>query len=184
MARIGKVVFTIGVCFGTALLAGCGGGGSSEQKGAEASNTASTAPAAGAGGNTATPAATPAAAAPPPESTDTLTGATLAQFTGDATSGEQVFIQCKTCHVTEPGVNRIGPSLHAIVGRPAGQVAGYNYSPANKNSGITWSEEKLFQYLEKPQRVIPGTKMAFAGITDPQKRADVIAYLKTQSAAQ
>jgi cytochrome c len=65
-----------------------------------------------------------------------------------------------------------------VVGRAAGTVAGYTYSAANKNSGITWTPEKLFQYLEKPQRVVPGTKMAFPGIPDPQKRADVIAYLQ------
>ena len=76
-------------------------------------------------------------------------------------------------------MNKIGPSLHKIVGRKAGEIAGDTYSAANKNSGITWTEEKLFQYLENPQRVVPGTKMSFAGWpTDPQKRADVIAYLK------
>ncbi len=57
-------------------------------------------------------------------------------------------------------------------------IAGFNYTAANKNSGITWTPEKLFQYLEAPQRVVPGTKMTFAGFADPQKRADVIAYLK------
>ncbi len=73
----------------------------------------------------------------------------------------------------------IGPMLKGIVGRSAGTVAGYTYSAANKNSGITWSPEKLFQYLEKPQRVVPGTKMTYPGMTDPQQRADTIAYLST-----
>jgi cytochrome c len=100
-------------------------------------------------------------------------------FTGDAAKGKTAFITCQTCHAVEAGVNKIGPSLHGIVGRTAGSIAGYTYSAANKNSGITWTPEKLFQYLEKPQRVVPGTKMAFPGIPDPQKRADVIAYLQT-----
>jgi cytochrome c len=78
-------------------------------------------------------------------------------------------------------VNRVGPSLHGIVGRTAGTIEGFRYSPANKNSGITWTEEQLFTYLEDPRKTIPGTFMAFAGIKDPQQRADLIAYLKTQA---
>ncbi len=119
--------------------------------------------------------------APPPESTDTVDGTVLADFTGDPAAGEQVFAQCRTCHVTDPGVNRTGPSLHNIVGREAGSVEGFNYTDANANSGITWTPEKMFQYLEDPQRVIPGTRMAFAGLPEAQDRADVIAYLETQS---
>ena len=70
-------------------------------------------------------------------------------------------------------------SLHAIIGRHSGEIPGFAYSTANKNSGIVWSEEELFKYLEAPQKVIPGTKMAFAGLKKPQDRADVIAYLKS-----
>ncbi len=165
----------------SALLVGlsvtaCGGGGG-DKGGGETANTAAT-PAAT---NTATaPAAPAAAAAPAADNVDTVSGAKFADFTGDATKGEAVFIQCKTCHVTDAGVNRIGPSLHGVVGRKASTIAGYQYSEANHNSGITWTAEKLFQYLENPQRVVPGTKMAFAGIQDPQKRADLIAWLATQ----
>ncbi len=136
--------------------------------------TTTAAPAAPAG---AAPAAT---AAPAAASTDTVSGAKFADFKGDAASGATVFLQCKTCHELTDGVNKIGPSLHKVVGRAAGANATFQYTPANKNSGITWSQEKLFQYLENPQRVVPGTKMAFAGIPDPQKRADVIAYLAAQ----
>ena len=99
---------------------------------------------------------------------------------GNAVAGAKVFTQCKTCHASVKGVNRIGPSLHDIVGRKAGAVAGYNYSVANKNSGILWTDAQLFQYLEAPRKVMPGTKMAFAGLKKPQDRADIIAYLKTQ----
>ena len=129
----------------------------------------------------AAPAAPAAAAAPAADNTDTLTGVKYAAYTGDAAAGKTAFITCQTCHSIDVGVNKIGPSLHGVVGRKAGTVAGFTYSAANKNSGITWSPEKLFQYLESPQRFVPGTKMTFAGLTDPQKRADVIAYLKTNS---
>jgi cytochrome c len=127
---------------------------------------------------TAVPAATASTTAPAPDNVDTLSGVKFAGYTGDAAKGKTAFITCQTCHAVETGVNKIGPSLHEVVGRAAGTVAGYTYSAANKNSGITWTPEKLFQYLEKPQRVVPGTKMAFPGIPDPQKRADVIAYLQ------
>ncbi|GAC1413158.1 MAG: hypothetical protein NVSMB69_15520 [Novosphingobium sp.] len=129
----------------------------------------------------AAPAAAPAAAAVAADNTDTVSGVKLASYTGDAAAGKTDFAICMTCHAIEAGVNKIGPSLHGVVGRKAGSIAGFAYSAANKNSGITWSPEKLFQYLEGPQRVVPGTKMSYAGLTDPQKRADVIAYLKTQS---
>ncbi len=100
---------------------------------------------------------------------------------GDAAAGEKTFAQCKTCHVAEKGQNRVGPSLWGVVGRKSGSVPGYTYSAANKNSGITWTEDKLFAYLEAPQKVVPGTKMAFAGLKNPQDRANVIAYLKTRA---
>lgn len=141
-----------------------------------ATTTAAEAPAAGNG--TATATATPAAAAKPAaDNTDTLDGKKFADFKGDAAAGEKVFVACKTCHAAEAGKNMVGPSLWNVHGRPAGQVAGFNYSAANKNSGIVWSNEKLFQYLEAPQRVVPGTKMSYTGVKDPQKRADLIAYL-------
>lgn len=117
---------------------------------------------------------TPAAAA-----VDTLSGAKLADFKGDAGVGSAAFAQCKACHVVDPGVNRMGPSLHAVVGRHAGSVADFRYSQAMKTSGIVWSDAKLFEYLESPRRVVPGTSMGFAGISNPQMRADIIAYLKT-----
>ncbi len=100
---------------------------------------------------------------------------------GDAVKGEKVFAQCKTCHVAEKGVNRIGPSLWGVVGRHSATVAGYSYSAANKNSGLTWDAATLFKYLEAPQKLVPGTKMTFAGLKNPQDRADVIAYLKTKA---
>ena len=108
----------------------------------------------------------------------TLDGVAYASLTGDAASGKSSFNQCRTCHVIDPGMNRLGPSLANIVGRKAGSIAGFNYSDANANSDIIWTEEKLFQFLEKPARVIPKTKMFYAGMPDAQARANLIAYLK------
>ncbi len=111
----------------------------------------------------------------------TLDGTAIASFTGNAVNGKAVFAQCRACHVTDAGVNMSGPSLHGVIGRVAGIAPGYNYSAANAGAKFVWTKEKLFQHLEKPQRVIPGTKMMFSGIQDAQKRADVIAYLETPS---
>jgi cytochrome c len=153
----------------SAALAACGG--KKEEAAAPAEAPAAAAPAADA----AAPAAAPAKIAA--DDVATLDGTKFADMKGDAAAGEKVFTQCKTCHVIDPGVNRIGPSLHGIIGRKAGEIAGFSYSSANKESGITWTPEKLYQYLEKPARVVPGTKMAFAGLAKGQDRADVIAYL-------
>ena len=99
---------------------------------------------------------------------------------GDAVQGKADFVVCKACHSPDKGVNRIGPSLWGVVGRKASTVPGYTYSAANKKSGLTWDAPTLFKYLEAPQKTVPGTKMAFGGIKDPQKRADVIAFLSTK----
>lgn len=104
-------------------------------------------------------------------------------YTGNATGGENTFKQCALCHSAKAGENKIGPTLFGIVGRKAGTSAGYNFSPANKASGITWSEQALFDYLENPRAKMPGTKMGYAGLKKPQDRANLIAYLKTLKAA-
>lgn len=161
----------------TLLLASCGGGSSDKAANQQAPAASETTPAAPAAGMTPA-AATSTAAAPTADSTDTLDGTTLASLTADPVHGKAIFAQCQACHSAEPGKNMIGPSLAGLVGRKAGTIAGYAYSNANKNSGITWTAEKLFQYLEKPQRVVPGTKMTYPGLPKAQDRADVIAYLK------
>jgi len=107
--------------------------------------------------------------------------AAYAALEGDAAKGKRVFVKCMACHAVQEGQNKVGPSLHGIVGREAGTVEGFNYSDANKNSGIVWNEPVLFEYLENPQEYIPGTKMIFPGLPSEQDRADVIAYLKEQS---
>ncbi|MBC7770012.1 MAG: cytochrome c family protein [Phycisphaerales bacterium] len=130
-----------------------------------------------------TPAPTPPPAAPVGEVMQlAITDASGAQLSGDTERGRRIFAQCATCHSPDQGVNRVGPSLHAIVGRRAGSIPGFRYSDANRNSGITWTEQEMFTYLENPRARIPGTIMAFVGLRNPQQRADVIAYLKHNAA--
>lgn len=106
-------------------------------------------------------------------------GEDYAAFTGNADAGKKVFVKCMACHSVTQGQNKVGPSLYGIVGRPAGSIAGFAYSAANKNSGITWTEQVMFEYLKNPQQYIKGTKMVFPGLPSGQDRADVIAYLKS-----
>lgn len=104
---------------------------------------------------------------------------TVAGLTGDPGAGRRIFVRCQTCHALEEGVHKNGPSLYGIFGREAGSVEGYGrYSDANANSGITWSHETMFEYLENPRQYIPGTHMAFPGLPREQDRADVIAYIE------
>lgn len=100
---------------------------------------------------------------------------------GDADHGAIVFHKCAVCHSIQAGVNHIGPSLHGVVGRHSGSVANFHYSAANKNSGIVWTAQKIFVYLQAPQKMVPGTKMSFPGLPAAQDRADVIAYLEANS---
>ncbi|MBN8873720.1 MAG: cytochrome c family protein [Rhodospirillales bacterium] len=109
-----------------------------------------------------------------------LTTAPLAARAQDAAAGEAVFKkQCAICHSPVQGKNMIGPSLFGIVGRTAGTVPNFRYSPANKNSGIVWDAAKLDPYLTNPKAVVPGTIMTYAGLKDATQRADLIAYLET-----
>lgn len=104
-------------------------------------------------------------------------GAARAQ---DANAGAAVFkTQCGVCHSPLPKKNMVGPSLFGIVGRVAGQEPGFHYSPANKESGLTWDQPTLDRYLTNPQAVVPKTIMPYAGLKDDTKRADLIAYLST-----
>lgn len=98
---------------------------------------------------------------------------------GDAVNGEKLFkARCTQCHtINKGGGNKQGPNLYGLIGRKTGSVPDYTYSAANKNAGITWSEDTLFNYLENPKKYIPKTKMAFAGFKKDQERADVVAYI-------
>jgi len=103
-----------------------------------------------------------------------------AALAADAEAGARVFrIQCGACHVTEAGKNRVGPSLHAIVGRKSGTVEGFRYSAANQNADIVWTPEVLDKYLVNPREMIPGTTMVYVGLRNATQRADLVAYLET-----
>jgi cytochrome c len=99
----------------------------------------------------------------------------------DAKRGEHVFRKCLLCHVVEPGsTSSIAPPLNDVVGRRAGSIKGFQYSEIMqlaRDKGLTWGEEALYQFLDKPEDFMPGTYMAFAGLEE-QERRDVIAYLK------
>ena len=155
-----------------ATLSACGGQQAAEAPAAEATEAAPAAEETPAAAET--PAATDAAAAP------AAGGVEYASFTTDVAKGEKVFALCRSCHVLEEGVNRVGPSLYKVVGRKSGSVPGYAYSDANKASGVTWTTDVLFTYLKDPKGFMPGTKMAFPGIKDDQDRANLVAYLDSQ----
>jgi len=97
--------------------------------------------------------------------------------------GAKIFKKkCEQCHntVAKAG-HKQGPNLSGIVGRKSGSHADFSYTKANKNSGITWTEEELFDYLKNPKKKIPGTKMVFAGLKKKKDRLNLIAFLKSQT---
>jgi cytochrome c len=101
----------------------------------------------------------------------------------DVEAGKKVFVKCAPCHSIGPGAkNKVGPEQNGLIGRKAGSVEGFNYSEAMKNSGITWDEASLDEYLADPKKKVPGNKMVFPGIKDELQRADLIAYLATFNA--
>ena len=97
----------------------------------------------------------------------------------DPSAKPAAFAQCAACHSVEPGVNSVGPSLAGVAGRKAGTLAGFSYSEAMKASGKTWDDATLDAFLTSPMANVPGTRMTYMGQSDPAKRAEVIAYLKT-----
>ena len=97
---------------------------------------------------------------------------------GDAKAGEEVYSRCLGCHALE--YNRTGPKHCGVVGRRAGSVPGYEYSPAMKKSGIVWNEKTLNRFLADPLKTVPGTTMTYAGVPEPQDRTNLVAYLKLQ----
>lgn len=101
-------------------------------------------------------------------------------FGQDAEGGKRIFARCSPCHAVGPNAaNKVGPELNGLFGRKAGSVPGYAYSPANLQSGITWTEEEFTAYIKDPKGVIKGTKMSFAGVKNEQEIKDLVAFLKT-----
>jgi cytochrome c len=97
---------------------------------------------------------------------------------GDVARGEARFQECAACHRLDAGTNEVGPSLHGIFSRKAGELAEFRYSPAMKRSGVTWTAETLDKYLADPQAFIPANRMPYAGMSNASDRADLIAYLQ------
>jgi cytochrome c2 len=104
-----------------------------------------------------------------------LSGAARAD--GDAARGEARFQDCAACHKLEAGANNVGPTLHGIFTRKAGEIADFRYSPAIKRSGIVWTPETLDKFITDPQALVPGNRMPYAGMAYASDRADLIAYL-------
>jgi cytochrome c len=106
----------------------------------------------------------------------TTVGHVVAQ---DAENGADVFKKCRACHqVGETAKNAVGPALNGLFGRKSGTVEGFNYSDANKNAALVWDEANFAAYIRDPRAAMPGNKMAFAGIKDPEDVKDLTAYLK------
>ncbi len=96
----------------------------------------------------------------------------------DAQKGKTVFNICLVCHAIGPGAqNKIGPELNGLDGRKAGTVPNFDYSDANKNSGIVWNKETFEDYIKNPAAKIPETKMTFAGVKNEQQVKDLWAYI-------
>ena len=104
----------------------------------------------------------------------------------DVRRGEKLFIECKSCHAIDGSsgdANSLGPSLAGLIGRMAGAAEDYRYSPAMRRSKLSWNRHTLDAFIADPQGVVPGNRMPYSGLADPQDRADLIAYL-TQAAAR
>jgi cytochrome c2 len=130
------------------------------------------------------PATDPQAETAAPASAGESAPATVAGA-GDARRGRLLYLQCRSCHSVEAGgMNKVGPNLHGVVGRAAGQVEGFVYSDALVASGIVWTAETLDAWLADPSEYVPGNRMIFTGIADPRDRADIIAYVREATASE
>ncbi len=125
-------------------------------------------------------------AVPEAEETKKEDAAAVAEFPlpvllakGDAGKGQKTAKKCAACHTfNSGGANKVGPNLHAIVGKAMAGVDGFSYSNALKAKDGTWGYEELSAFLANPKGFVPGTKMAFAGVKKAQQRADLILYLR------
>ena len=110
-----------------------------------------------------------------------LTPAAVTAGSADAKKGKRVYNKCEACHALKAAKNKVGPSLHSIMGRKAAIEPKFKYSKAMRNSGLTWDEETLRKYLKKPRVFLKGTRIYFAGIKKKKDMDNLIAYLKKAS---
>ena len=102
----------------------------------------------------------------------------------DAAKGQQVFNKCTACHNATPGgANQLGPNLHAIMGAPVAGKPGFAYSEALRSKGGTWTWDAMSDWLKNPKAFAPGTKMTFAGLSNPQDRANLLVWLNGQGSS-
>lgn len=178
-------LIAVALLAGTSLaLTACGSpADESAEPAAVATDAAIVAPAASPlPSESATPSPSPSATATPTPTPTPKASASAAAASGGiaaAATPPAGFSQCKVCHSVEKGDHGIGPSLAGVYGTKAGDIPGYQFSEAMKNSGQTWNAANLDKFLENPRAVVPGTKMAFVGIKDAAKRKAVVDYLKT-----
>ena len=104
--------------------------------------------------------------------------------TADAAAGEQVFKKCTACHnADQGGANALGPSLYGVMGNPVAAHPGYAFTDALKSKGGNWDWDTMSAWLASPKKFAPGTKMTFAGLSNPQDRANVMAFLNSRDAS-
>lgn len=107
-------------------------------------------------------------------------GSAFAQEAHEVEEGQKIFKRvCFSCHTSDAGKNKIGPSLHGVFGRKTATVQGFAYSSAMKDANLTWDDQALDKYLADPKKFIPGNKMAYAGVKKENERKEIIAYLKS-----
>ncbi|GGB83284.1 hypothetical protein GCM10011352_06410 [Marinobacterium zhoushanense] len=94
-------------------------------------------------------------------------------------AGRAVFHKCEACHTIDSAKNGFGPDLHGVVGRKAGTVPRFAYSDALKNSGLTWTEDNLRQWVVDNEGLVPGTRMRHVSVSDPVEQDYLIAFLKS-----
>jgi cytochrome c len=158
-------------------LAACGGGTDEADQAAAADTPVATDSATPTDAASATETATPAPT-DTPSATPSPTASAAAAPTTAAVTEPAAFAVCKACHSMEPGKHGIGPSLAGIWGEKAGEVPGFEFSQPMKDSGLTWNQTSLDRYLTDPRGTVPGTKMAFGGVSDAAKRQAIIEYIR------
>src|SRR3989442_14317740 len=130
------------------------------------------------------PASAPAAPLSDADKKAILASLPAAYQTADLEDGQSKFALCKSCHTTAAGgPDTVGPNLHGVFGRKAGTKPGFSYSDGLKATGITWNADHIDHWITDPRKVVPGTKMTHARMTDPKARTDLVAYLAVATAS-